>query len=94
MLVAHLADFGEVFQFALFLFVLAGDRFLGGQLGKQVMRFDLLAFGKQAGVRAEHFDEGVDLGFGGFLEFDEVVALFGREKVVGMDGVELWCPHG
>ena len=63
--------------------------FLEVQLGKQVVRFDFLAFGQQSCIRAEHFDEGMNLRFGCLPEFDDVVALLGGEEVVGVDGVEL-----
>ena len=53
------------------------------------MRNNFLAIGQQAGVRAEHLNEGVDFRFGCFLELDEVVAFVGREKVVGVNLVEL-----
>ena len=53
------------------------------------MRDDFLALGQQAGIRPEHLNEGVDFRLGGFLELDGVVALVGREKVVGVNCVKL-----
>ena len=52
------------------------------------MRLDLFALRQQARVSTKHFDECMDLGLGGFFQLDEVVALFGWEKVVGVDGIE------
>ena len=34
------------------------------------MRLYLLAFRKEARIRAEHFDEGMDLRLGGLFQFD------------------------
>ena len=89
LLVADGADFREEFEFGFLVLVLAGDGLLGIPLGEQVVRDDFLALGQQAGIRAEHLDEGVDFRLGGFAELDEVVAFFGREKVVGVNRVEL-----
>ena len=87
--VANGADFSEKFEFGFLVFVFAGDGLFGVPLGEQVVRDDFLAFGQQAGIRAEHLDEGVDFRLGSFAELDEVVALVGREKVVGVNLVEL-----
>ena len=63
--------------------------FLEFNRANKSLRFDFLAFGQQAGIRAQHFDEGMDFGLGSFAELDEVVAFLGREKVVGVNLVEL-----
>ena len=94
LLVAHFADFGEVFQFAFLVLIFAGDGLLGVQPGEEVMRFDFLAFGQQAGIRAEHFNERMNLGLGGLAELDEVVALFRWEEVVGVNAGRISCPRG
>ena len=46
MLIAHLADFAQVFEFALLVLVLAGDDFLGVQPREEIMGLDLLALGQ------------------------------------------------
>ena len=88
-LVADFADFGEIFQFAFLVAVFAGDGFLGIQPREKTLRFDVLAVGQELGVRAQHFNEGVNLGLGRFAEFDEVVAFLGGEKVKCVNLVEL-----
>ena len=66
MLVAHLPDLPKVFEFAFLFAVFASDERLGGQPGEEVVRFDLFALCQQAGIGTKHFDECVNLSFGGF----------------------------
>ena len=42
-----------------------------------------------SGNGKKHFNEGMNLRFGCFFEFDKIIALFSWEKVVGVNGVEL-----
>ena len=79
--VADFADEVEVFEFAFLLLVLAGDRALREKLLEEVVALDFLAFGEELRVRAEHFDEGMNLRLGGFAELDQVVACSVGKKL-------------
>ena len=92
MLVAHFADFAQVFKFAFLVLILARDNLLGVQASEEVMRFDFLAFGKQTGIGTEHFNERMNLSLCGLAQLNQVVALFRWEEVVCVYAGE-FCIH-
>ena len=53
------------------------------------MRDNFFPFGQEASVGAKHLNEGVNFGFSGFTELDEVITLVGRKEIESMYYVEL-----